>query len=71
MSWIKVADVRPPEDEPILIYVEGNSRMEVGRFVNGEWFIEDERSGELSKIAGVTHWAWILDSQTNWDSGDD
>jgi hypothetical protein len=71
MSWIKVADVRPPEDEPILIYVEGNGRMEVGRYVNGEWFIEDERSGQLSKIAEVTHWAWILDSEINWDSGDD
>lgn len=45
--------------------------MEVGRYMNGEWFIEDARNGQLSKISGVTHWAWILDSQINWDSGDD
>ena len=70
MSWIKVADRMPPENEPILIYDERNSRMEVGRYMNGEWFIEDERSGELNKIACVTHWAWILDSNT-YDSGDD
>ena len=71
MSWIKVADRTPPENEPILIHVEQNSRMEVGRYVNGKGFIEDARSGELSGITGVTHWAWMLDSQINWDSGDD
>lgn len=71
MSWIKVADRRPPENEPVHIYVERNSRMEVGRYMNDEWFIEDVRSGQSSKISGVTHWAWILDSQINWDSGDD
>jgi hypothetical protein len=71
MSWIKVADRAPPENEQILIHDERNSRIEVGRYVNGEWFIEDAQSGQLSRIAGVTHWAWALDSQINWDSGDD
>jgi hypothetical protein len=71
MSWIKAADRMPPENEPIHIYDARSGRMEVGRYMNGEWFVEDMRSGQLSKISGVAHWAWILDSQINWDSGDD
>jgi hypothetical protein len=71
MPWIKVADFTPPDNERILIYDERNSRMEVGRYIRGEWFVEHAQSGQLSKIAGVTHWGWLLDSEINWDSGDD
>jgi hypothetical protein len=71
MAWIKVADRMPPENELLHIYDERSNTMEVGRYMNGEWFIEDVRSGGLSKISGVTHWAWILDSEINWESGDD
>lgn len=70
MAWTKVADRMPPEDEQILIYVESDGKMELGRYINGAWFIEDAGSGQLSKIAGVTHWAWMLDSEIN-DDGDD
>lgn len=70
MSWIKVSDKTPPENEQILIYDARNSRIESGKYIDGEWFIEDAQGGQLNKIAGVTHWAWILDSQINWD-GDD
>jgi hypothetical protein len=71
MPWIKVSDMTPPENEQILIHDERNNRMEVGRYVDGEWFIEHARSGQLSKTSGVTHWAWMLDSEINRDSGDD
>lgn len=71
MSWIKVADRMPPQDEQIHIHDDKNSRMETGRYVNGQWYIENTQTGELSEISGVTHWGWILDSEMNDDSDDD
>jgi hypothetical protein len=70
MSWIKVADRTPPENEQVLIHDERNNRIESGRFIDGEWFIEDAQSGQLSKIVGVTHWAWILDSYVDHSDDD-
>ena len=70
MSWIKVVDATPPENEQILIHDDKNSKIELGRYINGKWYIENTRDGQLSEIAEVTHWAWILESQT-YDSDDD
>lgn len=71
MSWVKVADRMPPEDEQILIHDNKNSRMVVGRCIKGRWYIEDTETERLSEISGVTHWGWILDSQLNDESDDD
>jgi hypothetical protein len=71
MSWIKATDVMPPEDEQILLHDAANERIEVGRYVGVRWYVEDVRDGRLRGIEGVTHWAWILDSQLNDDSDDD
>ena len=60
----------PPENEQILIHDDRNSRAEVGRYINGKWYIENTPDGQLTEIAGVTHWCWILDSMIN-DSDDD
>ncbi|HEV2800312.1 MAG TPA: DUF551 domain-containing protein [Pyrinomonadaceae bacterium] len=70
MSWIKVADVTPPDGEPVLIYDERNRKMELGRYLDGQWFVERAPDGQLSRIDGVTHWCWLLDSQLD-DSDDD
>ena len=70
MGWIKASDVTPPEDEPILLHDNRHSRIEVGRYVAGRWYVEDTRDGRLREVAGVTHWAWLLDSQLD-DSDDD
>jgi hypothetical protein len=67
MSWIKASDVRPPEDEQILIHDNQNSRIELGRYIKGRWYVENIETGRLSEIAGVTHWSWILDSEINDD----
>jgi len=71
MSWVKVADRRPPENEQVLIHDNINSRIEAGRYLKGKWYIENLQSGELSEINGVTHWCWTLDSLINDDSDDD
>jgi hypothetical protein len=69
--WIKVSDRRPPENERILIHDDKNSRIEVGHYLGGRWYIENLRTGASSEIHGVTHWGWILDSYLNDESDDD
>lgn len=71
MPWIRVIDIRPEEDEQILIHDNRNNRIELGRYVRGRWYIENLQTGKLSEIAGVTHWAPVLDSESNDDSDDD
>lgn len=71
MPWIKAADVLPGEDEQVLIHDRENRRIELGRYAGGAWYVEDVRDGRLTRIAGVTHWAPILDSESNDDSDDD
>ena len=70
MAWIKATEVTPPENEPILVHDAAHERIELGRYVGGRWYVEDPRDGRLREIAGVTHWAWVLDSYTD-DSDDD
>lgn len=71
MSWIKVSDFKPPENEQVMIHDNQNGRIEVGRYVRGRWYVEDAPTGRLREVAGVTHWGWILDSYLNDDSDDD
>jgi len=35
MTWVKAADFTPPENEPVLIHDDGESRMVVGRYIKG------------------------------------
>ena len=70
MTWIKVTDRMPPEDEQVLIHDNVNSRIEVGRYLGGKWYVENAEGGRLREIAGVTHWGWALDSQINFDPDD-
>jgi hypothetical protein len=67
MAWIKTTDRLPPENEQVLVHDNRKNRIELGRYAGGRWYVEDVREGRLSEVAGVTHWAWILDSQTNDD----
>ncbi|HYP53125.1 MAG TPA: hypothetical protein VEQ42_06270 [Pyrinomonadaceae bacterium] len=71
MPWVKVSDVAPPEDEQILIHDNRNNRIMLGRRVGGRWYVEDARDGRLTEIAGPTHWAPVLDSESHDDSDDD
>ena len=71
MPWTKAADRLPAENEQVLIYHPERGRMEVGRYADGAWYVEDPRGGRLSRLAGVTHWAPILDSYLNDDRDDD
>ena len=71
MSWIKVCDRRPPENEQVLIHDDKNSRIEVGRYLQGRWYIENLQTGASSEVRGITHWAWILDYLLNDESDDD
>ncbi len=71
MAWTKATDLAPPENEPILIHDNRNNKIEFGRYVKGRWYIENSQTGELSEIAGVTHWAVLLESELNDDSEDD
>lgn len=70
MAWIKVAEAVPPDNEPILIYDNRNGRIVLGRTVDGKWYVEDTRDGQLREISEVTHWSWVLDSQ-EYDSAED
>ena len=60
----------PPENEEILIFDNEKQRIKLGRYINGRWYVEDLRQGELSEVAVVTHWGPILDSEA-YDAGDD
>ena len=71
MAWIKASDVKPPEGEPVLVHDNAQGRAQVGRYVGGRWYVEDARDGRLTEIVGVTHWGWLLDSETRDDSEDD
>jgi len=71
MAWIKASARTPPEDEQVLIHDNANSRIELGRYVRGKWYVEEASSGRLSEISTVTHWCWLLDSQLNDESEDD
>lgn len=71
MPWVKAADTLPGENEEILIYDPERGRMELGRYAGGGWYVEDSRDGRLTRIEGVTHWAPILESESNDDSDDD
>lgn len=71
MSWIKSSERLPPEDETILIHNNQSSRMELGRYIRGRWYVEDAQTGRQREVTGVTHWAWALDSQMNDESEDD
>jgi hypothetical protein len=71
MPWIKVANTRPQEGEKILIYDNQQQRMEFGQYINGRWYVENLQNGKLREIAGVTHWAPILDSEDYENSDND
>ena len=71
MPWVKAAECLPGEGEQVLIFDPVRRRMEAGRYVRGRWYVEDERDGRLTEIANVTHWAPILESESNDDSDDD
>jgi hypothetical protein len=71
MPWTKVSELMPPENEQILIHDRRHNRMELGRYIKGKWYIENPQTGELSELADVTHWAVLLESETNDESEDD
>jgi hypothetical protein len=71
MPWTKSSELMPQENEPILIHDEKNNRMELGRYIKGKWYVENLQTGKLSELAGVTHWAVILESESSDDSEDD
>jgi hypothetical protein len=71
MAWTKASELMPQEDEQILIHDSKRNRMELGRYIKGRWYVENPQTGELSELAGVTHWAVILESESNDDSEDD
>ena len=71
MAWTKASDLMPQENEQILIHDNENNRMELGRYAGGKWYVENLQTGELSEIAGVTHWAVALDFYLNDESEDD
>ena len=70
MAWIKVAESVPPENELVLVYDNRNNKIEIGRTIDGKWYVEDKADGQLREIAEVTHWSWVLDSET-YDSAED
>ena len=71
MPWVKAADCLPGEGEQVLIFDPARGRMETGRYVRGRWYVEDACDGRLTRIAGVTHWAPILESESSDESDDD
>jgi hypothetical protein len=70
MPWFKASESKPAENERVLIYDNGNKRIETGRYIGGLWYFEDPRDGRLTEAAGVTHWAPLLDSE-EYDPADD
>lgn len=71
MPWVKAAECLPCEGEQVLIFDPVRRRMETGRYVGGVWYLEDARDGRLTRVAGVTHWAPLLESESNDDGDDD
>lgn len=71
MTWVKTTDRLPAEDEQVLVHDGRANRIETGRLVKGRWYVEDARDGRLREVAGVTHWAPLLDSYLHDDSDDD
>ena len=71
MPWVKADECLPGEGEQILIYDPARRRMELGRYAGGAWYVEGGSGGRLTRVAGVTHWAPILESESNDDSDDD
>jgi hypothetical protein len=70
MPWVKASDLTPAEGERVLIHDGRSNRMAVGRYVGGRWLVEDPCGGPPAELAGVTHWAPLLDSE-EYDPADD
>ena len=70
MTWVKARELLPEENTQILIHDDKSSRIELGRYVGGRWYVEEPASGRLREVAGVTHWCFITDS-TDYDAGED
>lgn len=70
MPWVKVTDAAPGEGERVLIYDNANDRILPGRYGGGRWYVEDPAGGGASEVAGVTHWAPVLDSEA-YDPAED
>ena len=70
MPWFKASDSKPAEGERVLIHDGAGNRMLTGLYVGGRWYVEERRDGRLTELAGVTHWAPILDSE-EYDPADD
>lgn len=71
MPFVKASDFKPPEDEPVHIHDSANNRILTGRYRAGRWYAEHPLTGALDEITGITHWAYILDSELHDDSDDD
>jgi hypothetical protein len=71
MPWVKAAELKPTEGAQVLVYDGRERRMLLGRYAGGRWYVEDEAAGRLREVAGVTHWAPILDSYEARESEDD
>lgn len=71
MPWVKAAELMPAEGAQVLVYDERERRIRLGRYEGGRWYVEEEAGGPLSRVAGVTHWAPILDSYSADESEDD
>lgn len=70
MPWVKAAESTPAEGARVLVYDVRERRMLLGRYEGGRWYVEDEAGGRAREVAGVTHWAPLLDSYER-DEGDD
>ncbi|HEX5708830.1 MAG TPA: hypothetical protein VFX96_16140 [Pyrinomonadaceae bacterium] len=70
MTWVKASEMLPEENTQILIHDDKSNKIEFGRYVGGRWYVEEQPSGRLREVAGVTHWCFILDYMSE-DDGDD
>jgi len=70
MAWVKTSVMLPAENEQVLVHDDRENRIALGRLVGGRWYVEDAPEGRLREVAGVTHWAPVLDSEA-YDPGDD